>query len=422
MNDEAIDSQLLELALHHLPGVDPHGPAADELLMAIVSSVAVEEENVDEFVDLIEFGPETEPNPLPWGRRLLGLAAAVALLAGLIWVGALALGRDGSDLASEGGPEDLVEQGRNQVSVPTESSDGVLRGPTEPIVLIVSPALAEAPDRIQECLELPLLSLQEDSGETLSATPLGYAGLVAASGPITEVLFFDVGVANGECFASGGASFSTGQSAGGLGDQPVTPGSSGIVADDEGIIEGNFSGLVDRADVRSLTIIDPPVEQAYVAVGNIFQLVFAADESDGPNRLPDPGNFTIEIDFVDGRTEVSAWRDIGFSNPNLCIEAGSCLDRLRGLGEGAAAARRELQAAALSDGVLTQLEYAEAIGRFGDCLDAAGVRPMAEAFAVVADGSTDAGRVLECHQQELEFLEEARLAQDAALSVLPLDN
>ena len=108
MNDEAIDSQLLELALHHLPGVDPHGPAADELLMAIVSSVAVEEENVDEFVDLIEFGAETEPNPLPWGRRLLGLAAAVALLAGLIWVGALALGRDGSDLASEGGPEDLV--------------------------------------------------------------------------------------------------------------------------------------------------------------------------------------------------------------------------------------------------------------------------------------------------------------------------
>ena len=47
---------------------------------------------------------------------------------------------------------------------------------------------------------------------------------------------------------------------------------------------------------------------------------------------------------------------------------------------------------------------------------------MAEAFAVVADGSTDADRVLECHQQELEFLEEARLAQDAALSVLPLDN
>ena len=204
-------------------------------------------------------------------------------------------------------------------------------------------------------------------------------------------------------FRLGGGSSSTGEFA--LGADPS--GGSRLLA-------GDFTGLVDREQVRSIRIVDAPVFQDFEAVGSYFVLSYVVD---GIVEGLTDSSFELEVEFVDGTTERSRWA--GFPAPigEPCSRVESCIRVLGLLADNALEAGYGDQAAALADGVLTQPEYAEAFNRFSSCIEELGLATTTEPFLVVADGSDEAARVLSCHEVELSLLEEAATLQNNALSI-----
>ena len=104
-----------------------------------------------------------------------------------------------------------------------------------------------------------------------------------------------------------------------------------------------------------------------------------------------------------------------------CSRVESCIRVLERLAEDALEAGHVAQATALTDGVLTQAEYAEAFDRLASCIGELGLPSSTQSFAVVADDSEEADAVLSCYDLELRLIEEAVGLQNAALSIEQFD-
>lgn len=172
---------------------------------------------------------------------------------------------------------------------------------------------------------------------------------------------------------------------------------------------GQHDGSVVGVTVPDLSADD----QRFVMFGdNWFVLEYR-----GTNHVP------ADIEFADGTTErlqlaSSEFRtsgSLGNCDDDQCL-IDFVADRFAELADEAASAGADRQAAFLSSGVLSQVEYDAAEEAFLECLDQASIvfiPPL-----LLEAGSAEADAAQRCYEAEIAFIEQARFLQN---EITPVD-
>lgn len=401
MNNEQLDHELRQLFEPDRRSIDPKGAAATALFESITSETE-QTPSVPSFeANVISL---TEPTPRPNRGRILLVAAAILLA--LLGIGRWLLpSTEEAPVISED-VESFDVNGSAEI-VP----DGFIEGPAVPIVLInhselrteliLSCAPAAFDGHIEPKFEgsavLGVVSGSGGENRPFSDTPTPNFAVVA-----------DV-VNTSMCeFSNEGAS-----SASVLGlDSSWEPnpvviewGSSGFIGD-AGLTVGRLTE--DVSEVRLIGV--PSDSQAFQRFGEgWFRLDFEAQlDAD------------LEVVFNDGETIPVTVSQQQFSTQGeRCGSAACVAESFESLRDEAMEAGALRQAAFLESGVLSQAEYDAAEGSFMVCVEA--LIDSDSATTILEAGSDDAEAAQACYDEEISFLERARLQQNGIAEFAELD-
>lgn len=157
----------------------------------------------------------------------------------------------------------------------------------------------------------------------------------------------------------------------------------------------DVSGTVDET-VSEVVVTSPdPIEQSYTMNGDRFRVDAVFDGEVGSEEV------IVEIRYVDGSTELRP--ALERYETFLCDPQSSCVNDWYRLAIGdATRAGADTQAQLLGDYELTQDEYNTASSLFLDCLPTG-------FLGAVTRGSSEAATAVECYQEHLEFVDQARV-------------
>lgn len=407
MNDDQLDIELRQLFEAEARSIDPKAPGATALLESITSEVMVFDLVESDLISL------PEPTPEPSRGRIL-LVAAVILLA-LLGIGRWLLPfSDEAPVISDetfdfDDFDDFDVNGAAEI-VP----DGFIEGPPSPVVLIDHSGLD--PADISFCVPStggfdPAPRVTEGSGVLAVVNGTRGQGFPSfADGPTRLVVSVVDAVSSSTCeLQSGGGGVGLGVSF----DESWSPGPVAVAlvatgnSVEPGLIWGRLADDVSEIRLRAASA----EQQSFQRVGEgWFRLDFEANSDLGVEVMLDDGTIidthpdllieTAEVERCRNEACVSDWFDL---LQEEALEAGAIR-----------------QAAFLDSGVLSQAEYDFAEEAFGTCVSEF-LEPGPFGSTILEAGTADADAAQACYDQEIRFLERARLQQNGIAEFEELD-
>lgn len=406
MNDEALSGGLRTLFEPEGLSVDVHGPGADALFELVVSqpqsilvpeitTVTAPEFDVD---DLDLHRPEPVASP-----RWLLVAAIVIVIAA---IGASSWTIDTNDSGAVLS-DDVEENGEADVAESNFQADRmeIIPGSSDALVTI---ATADLDGRFVEVLRCSRQFRNPIGRVTLESPSLTYANGFPASGLALDVIHLDEGTKHITCGAARGS-----YNAGAAEILSSTDISGALILGSSGSSSGRFD--VDgrlAPDVLEVRVIDPVPEWQVFRQSNGW---FRIDGEVGSAR--DVGDEALfEIEFADGATTMLTTEELtGDDDLFACRNDSVCVrERVSELSQRATEAGATEQAIALSDNLLTQAEYDNALDSFEQCLLALS-SVQVDPPAMFVEDSAGAKAALACHRAEIAFIEDAVVWQNSHL-------
>lgn len=407
MNDEQLDLELRSLfATDRTLTVNVDGLVATELRDSIVASAhetpADESSNGERQYVAMPVLERTDVQPRDansrTGRSLL-VAAAVTVIA-LLGIGAWARSTNDSPVVSNVGLDDEPDHdGPDQ----TEGDEGLaIRGPAAPLVVFLPTALDGTEEDIVSCIAR--LSIAGPPQMNVGFPAFVTTTIFGALDPFDQVVVAQTGTADVAC-SDRELDWSTKTTPAKPTDvDPVVitdwHGGDGVVS-----FEGQ---LLDN--VAEVVIVEPALpSQVFRQSGDLFRIDAIGADVDSPAEFD---NWEAEVRFDDGSVgQLTSEGPVGADAlVQRCGTDAVCLgDRVITIAEAALTAGSRAQYDALSDGVLDQGEYDEALERFRACMGSGrlGAEPV-----FVVEGTPVHSAAVTCRNTEISFVEDARAEQN----------